>query len=263
MILNLSGGAPLNFSVTAYASESNMPTSAPENAIAVITTTAISGYVFSSEQPASPVAGMVWFSTGIASPVEFSVTAKNPVSVYPLAAMQYVSSVWQPVTAKIFQNGTWSRWIQRLYYQKDFTDFTGGITQIVKGYNAENPNVSGTATLTMSSDYMHIYKNDPNKTYGVIVYCKNKIDLTGWRTLKVRERITGAYYQRLCIWSSFGTYINDNIVAQVAFGVWDQPVTGTIETKSIDVSNLRGEYIVGFGCITDPIDVYIYDWWLE
>ena len=51
MILNLSGGVPLNFSVTAYSSASALPSSAPENAIGVITTTAITSYVFSSTQP--------------------------------------------------------------------------------------------------------------------------------------------------------------------------------------------------------------------
>jgi len=101
------GAGELNFSVVAYASEDDLPATADENTIAVITSTPISGYAFSNEQPDNQTEGFVWFTTGTGSPAPFNAINENQVMVYPLLAKQYVNEAWAVKSSKIYQNGAW------------------------------------------------------------------------------------------------------------------------------------------------------------
>ena len=106
------GGASLNFDVKAYATEEALLAAVPkENTIGVITQTAITSWAFSATEPAEPVAGMVWISTGDSSGVAFNALKKNAIQVYPLFAKQYVNGAWVDVTAYSYRGGEWVGWI--------------------------------------------------------------------------------------------------------------------------------------------------------
>ena len=122
------GGAGLNFKVVACASAEALPATARENTIAVLTATAINGYIFSSTEPTEPAEGMVWIITGTSSAVAFSASKKNPVMIYPLSAKQYVGGAWVNLSAMSYQNGSWVDWWDgALFDNGDICeDVTGG-----------------------------------------------------------------------------------------------------------------------------------------
>lgn len=178
MILNLSGGVPLNFSVTAYSSASALPSSAPENAIGVITTTAITSYVFSSTQPTSPKAGMVWFDVSTTANASFSATKGNTVMVYPINAQQYVSSAWKSVVAKTYQGGSWKSWFIYLYDSGDkCASVTGGYTLKALAWSSSDPGAQ-TPTIAYNTDNMVLTVAKKGTTGGILQHFEKTV--VGW-----------------------------------------------------------------------------------
>lgn len=243
------GGRDLNFKVIAVASESALPTSAEENTIAVITTAAITSYVFSSTVPTSPVEGMVWFATGTASTVGFNAIKKDGLWVYPTGCQQYVSGAWASKVAKIYQNGAWRVWSRYLYNAGDeCVDETGGWIGQALGINSTynnptQPNVANangklTASLLGTSN-----------TAGGIVRPRLITDLTNVSTIKLTATYTvdDAYtVSRLCVWSAIGAVWDTNVVAQANL-TQSAPIGSGDCNALLDVSSLTGTYWVGFG----------------
>lgn len=133
----ISTGAELNYSVTAYESENELPQTADENTIAVITDKEITAHVFATEEPQTPAEGLVWFETGAAGKVYFAATADGSIYLYPSKAKQYVSGAWASKAAKIYQNG-WIDWSVYLFEQGNGTsaEFTlTGTTTAEAGWN--------------------------------------------------------------------------------------------------------------------------------
>ena len=82
MIFNMTGGgggSSLNFKVVGGTSQ---PSGVGENTIWVKTSTAITSYVFSPNQPTAS-AGCVWIQTGTGS-VSFNALKKNTIQLYPI-----------------------------------------------------------------------------------------------------------------------------------------------------------------------------------
>lgn len=106
------------------------PENPKANTIWVDTDVEITGWDFSAAEPANPVEGMVWFSTGTASSVAFNALKENSVMVYPMSAKQYSGGAWVNVTAKSYLNGAWVDWFVwngQLYQSgNEFTNETGG-----------------------------------------------------------------------------------------------------------------------------------------
>ena len=114
------GGVPLNFAVKAYTSEEALLAAAPkENTIGIITTTAISSWIFSATQPAEAAEGMVWIILGTSSAVEFNALKKNALQVYPLEAKQYVGGAWVEKTYMVYKNGEWAMPETKVWLLKD------------------------------------------------------------------------------------------------------------------------------------------------
>lgn len=114
------GGGGLNFEVKAYAAAADLPYTAKENTIAVITDAAIAGWIFSAAEPEGPVAGMVWFEVGTESEVAFNLLKKNAVYVYPMSCKQYVGGAWTNVEAYVYK-GEWVQFssVAPPYFYKD------------------------------------------------------------------------------------------------------------------------------------------------
>ena len=118
MILNMSGGGGgggLNFEVKAYASASDLPYSAKGNTIAIVTDTAITGWIFSPVEPESPVAGMVWIPNGVEGANCFNAIKKNTLLVYPAGCKQHINGAFKNVAAHIYIDG-WNQFAYEREY---------------------------------------------------------------------------------------------------------------------------------------------------
>lgn len=263
MILNMSGGVPLNFSVTAYASESGLPTSARENAIAVITNTAITSYIFSSEEPAQPTAGMVWIKHSAGGSIEFSATSKNPIMLCPNFAKQYVGGTWVDKTVRIFQDGEWKELAAYLYNNGDqCTALTGGYKTVATGYGEAPGGTPTTLTYGSSSVFIEFKSTTSGTNFGGIWVTKNKIDLTPYTklcmigTLKAYSpKYQHAGTSSLCVFRTASTNIvwNEDTVASIGAVVGNSESnlgTKTLTNPVLDVSNVSGEYFIGISGYT-------------
>jgi hypothetical protein len=170
---------PLNFSIKAYPSETELMADNPkENTIGVITTTTISSWCFSSKEPSEPVVGMVWISIGTSSTVEFNALKKNGIQVYPIRAKQYVGGAWKSVEAKSFQNGVWAEWVTYLFKDgNEYTDLTGGWTNEGYSYN-------GYGFGQFVNDGEKLICNGESGSRYAGGGTKNKINITGKTILK-------------------------------------------------------------------------------
>lgn len=234
------GSGGVNFKVVGGTTE---PASPKENTIWVNTSVTIPSWAFSATEPESPVAGMVWISTGISSVVEFNALKKNAIQVYPISAKQYVDGQWVNVEAKIYQNGEWIQWstlVTYLYNNGDSCTENGGEwvaegVALESGTNKVVPTLTeGDSTLTMSI----------KSSGGGIVRKNEKIDLTGFDTLSVTGDFSvgsSSAWLVIVVWTSIGTYSYQNRAASNGIGT-----SGNNATYTIDVSELEGEYYIGF-----------------
>lgn len=70
--------------------------------------------------------GTVFILTGFTSSVEFNALKKNGITIYPVAASQYIDGNWLDRPAEIFQNGSWTEWT--FYLFKESAGFAAGYT---------------------------------------------------------------------------------------------------------------------------------------
>lgn len=226
---NAGGGASLNFDVKAYATEEELLAATPkENTIGIITTTAISSWVFSATEPAELVEGMVWISTGTSSTVEFNALKKNGIQIYPLSAKQYVSGAWVDVTAMSYLDGKW------VELGINLLDQLGGFKSVLE--------IANTATISENRNSVTamFYGENSAKQANAGFFGNNKIDFTDYNTIEFHIEASGYVYTTVGVFS-FNTspYAWDNIVAVKQFR------TDTVGDFNIDVSALAGEYYFG------------------
>lgn len=144
-------------------------------------------------------------------------------------------------TFDITQNGeTHTLRLQYLYHDGVYnTGVTGTWEAVGKNPNANYTSNAATPTISDGSSGFTITQNKP-WCYG-IYYGQTKVDLTNYSTLVATVssctiNVGGNAYFR--IWSSIGTYVVSNSVA-------DQSIT-KVGKCTIDLSEITGDKIVGF-----------------
>lgn len=219
------------------------PISPAENSVWVNTDTAINGYAFSADEPASPAEGMVWFATGTSSSAAMNVDKKNTVMIYPAGCKQYVSGNWVSKTARSYINGAWVEWVRYLYRAGDMdTGFVALGWIFGAGATARAPEIDyGVDSVVFTAT---------TEQYGGrsgVAYFPNKVDLSQYSTLTADATLAGSISannrpEGLYIWSEVGTgnYVSAAVARALFNGVGDKILT-------IDVSELSGEYYIGFG----------------
>lgn len=254
MIFNMTsngGGPELNFNVVAYASESVLLASAPaENTIGVVTTTAITSWVFSATKPTSPESGMVWFSVGANSDLKFNALKKNELQVYLLDAKQYVGGAFTDVTAMIYQNSIWCDiWHGELYDNgNEYTNVTGGwvFTNTAEG------------TITKNTNHIAVTLDGRgSKTY-FILNTANKIDVTDFSSVFSTISNFGQTGDN-CVKTYFGLF--DTLPSSIVMANIDglgvaKTLVSTSGRMSIDLSSITGKYYVAFFGYLNDFDTY-------
>lgn len=231
MIINMvgGGGASLNFDVKAYATNESLLAAAPkENTIGIITTTAISSWIFSVTQPAEAAEGMVWISLGTSSEVEFNALKKNALQVYPMAASQYVGGVWGKVMAYSYQGGLWETWPEKLFWIEN------GIVNETFSQRQE----SGTESWYKFESDGCVTVSVPNDS-STWMRSSGKPDVTNHSSLVLvcKGQTSGTVTVCLSTHSALST-----VVASA------EKITAGEGTLVVDVSALSGQYYFGVKC---------------
>ena len=259
MIFNIvsgGGGSCLNFAIAG----NPRPENPDENTIWIDTDEPISGWTISAEEPAK-VENTVWIAAGSFSQVAFNALKENCIMVYPLSAKQCLGGSWVSKTAQSWQDGKWVDWFRYLYNRGDeCIDLTGG--WIAKSWKmAEN---AGDAAQTYN-----IEKNDDNLRFtktgliGAVMHTVYKIDLTNVKTINFKGKmypgLTNDYWTAFYVWENInGRYWNSNAVKK------ELCEAGSIKTNfSMDVSDLDGEYFVGFGIYDASCYVEVEELYME
>lgn len=239
MIFNAAlGGVGLNFKIVGG---TEAPAVLSENAIWINTDQPITAYSFAVEEPEEPVEGMVWILVGPGSQAAFNALRKNTLQIYPLEARQYGDGAWIPRTAQSWQNGRWVEWWggELFAYGNKYTNATGGWDALaiphVDGY-------AGTPTITRQSNG-GIKIEMANKGKSGVYVVHNKIDLTAARIIRFTGRLQdpdGYDRAMLRVWESLGKLQQQNVAAAL------HTRSGTTSTYDLDVSHLKGEFVIGF-----------------
>ena len=120
------GGTSLNFKVIASSSQ---PVNPITNTIWVNTSVEMTSWVFSSDTPNVPTAGMLWFKVSNSpSAISFNVLpGTNVLMIYPISVSQYVSGDWVTKSAKTYNGSVWVDWATYIYKNGDeYAAITGG-----------------------------------------------------------------------------------------------------------------------------------------
>lgn len=218
------GGAGLNFEVVGGTTQ---PTNPKENTIWVNTDTDITDWVFSSEQPTSSVAGMVWLSIGQTSTTSFNALKKNTLMVYPLFAQQYIGGVWEDVGVQVFQNGSWETlWDGGLFDNgNQYESITGGWYQYLQDGFGGSVNIGDVISMSVPSGIT------------AAAATRNKISLNGYKSLEIHITSISEAGNIIVSETNKGYIVTDYIARK------DFTSTGW---HSLDVSSLDGEYYIYF-----------------
>lgn len=264
IFINRRGGASsLNYRVVGGAEQ---PAAPKENTIWVQTDVPIPNHAFRMAAPSAPVEGSVWITSGATGTVRFNALKKNALEVYPLYAKQYLSGVWVTKPAALFTQGSWVDLSSMLYLYKAgdrCENVTGGLTAAAKKLDSGSDTTAKAPAITYNGAN---YKLSQSASSEGIVHTKNKIDLTDFKTLRVKAVFAGkgnTWFQKVYVWNGIGTYGSSNAAA--SWGPTNQSTS--VQNVSIDVSSLKGEYNIGFYLRTSGTagDYYIQvsEMWLE
>lgn len=210
------GSNPLNFKVVGGTSA---PSNPKENTIWVNTSTAITSYVFSPNQPTGS-AGMVWIALGTSSTVSFNALKKNNITFFIITAKQFVSGAWVDKTAKCYQNGNWKVPSSELYIVK-------------AGVPAYTFYVSSGNSVKQYDTYYAVTGTKSGHHAAWVV----DIDLTPYKTLTIDGTFRVDDGFELCVWEKANSEPD-----------WEDHIaTANLTTTgaALDVSGLSGLYSVG------------------
>jgi hypothetical protein len=190
----------------------------------------VTEWVFSVTEPEAPVEGMLWVANGTKSHVMFNALKKGTLLVYPYDCKQYVLGAWVQREAQSYIGGEWKDWGRWLIK-------AGLTTHTIK--TAKKPidvSYSEMTSLSVEQGDGHI-KIKGSRGDGM-AYIEG-IDLTNYKKLT----IVGTFTQigtdtsnNLSVWTSLGTYIKTNRVANAKM---------TASGATVDISGLAGEHLVG------------------
>lgn len=194
-IQQITTGAELNYKVRSYASGNQVPATAEENTIVLITATTITSHVFSADEPTAEN-GKVWFRTGASSPVAFAPFKGNPIMVYPVECYQYVNRNWEEKYAGIYMGNQWKYFQDFLFNNGDTCNWiTGGWTSegttSMFGYPVAGVSIGNTLGVNTQSTQ--------NYSISGTLSTVNKINFSKIDAIRVKGTISGYNASAACV----------------------------------------------------------------
>lgn len=227
------------------------PAKADHNTIWLNTPNAITSYALTATEPTNPVEGMAWITIGASGAVKMvSPVGGDWITVYPIAAKQYVSGAWVDVTAKSYQNGEWVDWWNGELYDSgnQYEAITGGWvgTQTLSGATTSG------GKLTVYDDHLH-FDNVSYGSFGIVT--NNKIDMTNFSYIYVE--LTG--FPRISVVDTFPTRESSILAEFVASSTYSN------KTKlSVNISAIDGYHYIAIGSrAAESPPVKVYKVWME
>lgn len=228
------GGAVLNFRIRAYGSAEELPQTAMENTIAVITGNEITGWTVDYREPETAAEGMVWIRTGTTSKAAFNASKKEVIRLYPVAASQYTGGVWVSRKAYSYRDGAWIPWATEL--------ITAAWRAIVSMQMASYTLPGNTVPyLEAAAAYV-----DAERHGRIALETEDAYDLTNVETVTFRVdeavHLGNASYP-ITLYAKQGRTtsaitISADASAQITASITDSDIT-------VDVSALTGSYYIG------------------
>lgn len=236
------GSGVLNFAVKAYASVEDLPETAADNTIALITDVEISSWCFSNDEPAGGVDGSVWIATGEGSICPFNAMKKSGtcLAIYPVSTKQYISGVWVNTEA-FFYNGEWTQFSYLVVYLYNNGD-TAHVWQ-GSGENASNEMIMSVERGQFNGgygSYGHKYASEPIEIptgmskLSLAYYCTGDIQTAGTPTRAFVLRTDYSESTRCSL---------DNVVASVSI-----PYSAEETVVSIDIPDTLYGQKLYVGC---------------
>ena len=233
-INNISTGMEPTFKIVGGTAQPSSPT---ENTLWVNTSTNITSWAFSSEQPSSASNGMVWIVTGTYSNIKFDAINANTMYMYPISAKQYINNAWVDVALKAYQSGKWNENIITLYSNGNTcSEITGGWS--ASGYNSAYGDNTGFSMTSTHLVCRSISGSSTNKTgIGGTV---NPIRISGKKYLKISGTFSnyrGSSLYDVGLLSAKGSTNNPVLYTRIT------GANGGFE-KTLDISSINGSYYV-------------------
>lgn len=226
------GGAKLK--ATAYSTAANLPASAKEGALAVITSTAIGDMFVSADQPTSPSSGDVWVWIGGDSLAPIALT--DLFTIHPRVVYQYSGSAWVLLESYVYTGSTWQEVTLFLYEDGTFFIVSAGMTKTIGD------------TVTLNSTYIYCADGSGRGEYGRLrVYFSDVVDLTDVDIVTMKYDWTTSGGSNPYFRLEIATNKTGSVVAYT-----QSSSQGTNKTTSVNVASLSGLYYIGFYGVTPP-----------
>lgn len=180
--------------------------------------------------------------------LNLSVPGNHNGTVYArlTGCIQYNGSTWESRDAWIWHGSQWyqfgSAWDGYLFrYGDPYDAVTGGwVARAIAHTNDQyGPYHAAPSVQTQSNGGVKVYMSNTDKSG--IWTTANKISLAGFNTLTFNGNLDdphGWNRAQLDVWSDFGTYSSENVVARLN-------ATYSAGTCTLDISSLAGSYYIG------------------
>lgn len=244
-IINMiGGGAGVNLSVKAYATEAEMLASAPKNNTVGVVTGSMTDWAMGFDAPETAANGLVFIRLGTDSKVKMSASANKTVTVCPLYARIRNGESWNDVDMMVYQGGAWLRPWEVFVQNKQKV---ANVSLLRCSFDENGLNMSTSASASTSrvanivadvTNYNRIvvkYNTNANKTYSALSFRAG--------VARVGDETTTAFVK------------SEDLKPDA---------NGTYEA-TIDISGYVGEMVVKiFVTVNQQArNIYIHDWRLE
>ncbi|MDL2215736.1 hypothetical protein LJB77_01500 [Ruminococcaceae bacterium OttesenSCG-928-N02] len=246
------GGTALNYKVVAVAAKANLPTTASENTIAVISADTITGHIVSAAAPSGNAhPGTIWVKTDQTNKsYTLNALCGQTAAIYvdPVGVLRWDGNMWRALEGYIYLSGVWVPLQSELYVAGTFRP------DLVLADVTRN---SGTANYTPTGVVCTVRLGSSDDAY---VYTVNKVDLTNVRT--IRALGTFSSWGGLFVLNPAYSAPPINTLGSAAPNA---TVAFTRGSGTLDVSALTGAYQIGFGLYgpNEAAQTTITRWWAE
>jgi len=249
------GGGGTKLKIVSYASKAQLPETAGDGTVAVITTEAIGDAYVQPVAPASAETGSLFFSS-VGSDADL--LKIGSVTFQSTGAFIRTDTAWEAVDTYIFRNGAWQFVPSGRLYDagNEYETYTGGFTvRAAKVYSGASASaVVPEVRRGETSLFASTSSNDSSVNGSGMIYTTNKIDLTPYKTLVFEGTFTSYYpnYPRnfsAVAWSEPGTYIESN---RLAYTTVEQKTSTTV---TVDVESINGSAHIGLGIAYSTIEM--------